>query len=146
MPVKTTMSKVSESPDKNASPGSVSVDLGLKDDPRWLSAEQLAASAEFRRSPRLRELLLFIVKHSLLGEDEQLTEFEIARQVFGRGLNYIPTEDSIVRSSARQLRWKLKQARESPDFQSPWLLEIPKGRYVAHFQLREVENERRRAL
>jgi hypothetical protein len=109
----------------------------LEGDGRWLAVEQLAASSEFRRSPRLRELLLFIAKHSLLGQDNQLTEFEIARHVFGRGLNYVPTEDSIVRSSARQLRWKLKEASASADFNAAWSIDIPKGRYVAHFQLRE---------
>jgi len=103
------MSKVSESPDSNAI-----------SDERWKAVEEIASSSTFRRSPRLKELLLFIAKHSLAGNDEQLTESEIARQVFGRGSDYVATEDSIVRSSARQLRWKLKEFGEKNEPQPAW--------------------------
>ena len=121
------MSKVSESPDSNAI-----------SDERWKAVEEIASSSTFRRSPRLKELLLFIAKHSLAGNEQQLTETEIARQVFGRGSDYVATEDSIVRSSARQLRWKLKEFGEKNEPQPAWAIDIPKGRYVAHFQLRDA--------
>lgn len=131
---------MSDSPDNNGDnngpPGVGTTVTGLESDPRWLSAEQIASSATFRRSPRLRELWLYIAKNSLAGRNDQLTESEIARQVFGRGPDYVATEDSIVRSSARQLRWKLKEAIETGG--TPWSIEIPKGRYVAQFQLRKA--------
>jgi hypothetical protein len=125
---------MSDSPVSNGPPEVGPTVTALESDPRWRSAEQIASSSTFRRSPRLRELWLYIAKNSLAGRDDQLTESEIARQVFGRGLDYVATDDSIVRSSARQLRWKLKEAVEKHD--TPWSIEIPKGRYVARFQLR----------
>lgn len=129
---------MSDSPDNNGPPGVNTTVTPPVSDPRWQAAVQIASSACFRRSPRLKELWLYIARNSLLGRDDQLTESEIARQVFGRGVDYIQTDDSIVRSSARQLRWKLKEALEKEN--TAWSVEIPKGRYVAQFQLREQEH------
>lgn len=129
---------MSDSPDNNGPPGVSTTVTPPVSDPRWQAAVQIASSACFRRSPRLKELWLYIARNSLLGRDDQLTESEIARQVFGRGVDYIQADDSIVRSSARQLRWKLKEALEKEG--TAWCVEIPKGRYVAQFQLRETDH------
>lgn len=104
---------------------------------QWRTAQRIAASAAFHKSPRLRNLLLFIAERSIAGRGEELTELEIGRKVFERGASYIPADDSIVRSSIRQLRLKLMEFYESEGQAEAWLLEVPKGAYVAVFRRRD---------
>jgi hypothetical protein len=54
-------------------------------DERWPTVKRIADSPVFHRSNRLRELLLYIAERSLTGDDDQLTECEIGRHLFGRG-------------------------------------------------------------
>jgi hypothetical protein len=135
------MSKAGESQDEvvNLRGGSLSFDAFARvhEDERWPIVEQVLESATFRRSPRLKEFLRFVAEQTLARQAERLTESEIGRLVFQRGDDYIPTDDSIVRSSARQLRIKLREYFETEGRQSPWIIEIPKGAYAVHFR----ENE-----
>lgn len=102
-------------------------------------AQAVAASEVFSRSPRLRALLLFLVENTLQGAHEQLTEFEVGRQVFQRGADWVPADDSIVRSSVRQLRLKLSEYYAQADGAvRPWRIDIPRGSYVVSFRASSV--------
>ena len=94
--------------------------------------EQIASSPSFRRSARLRELLLYIGEKTLDGHIEELSEQVIGTRVFGRQEGYNPGEDNIVRASVRQLRLKLREFYQS-DHGLQWIVEIPKGGYTAVF-------------
>ncbi len=107
-------------------------------DGRLAAVKRIESSKAFEKSPRIRELFTFVATHSLEGAHESLTEYEIGRAVFQRNDAYIPTEDSIVRSSVRQLRRKLAEYYETEGRTDPWLIEIPKGSYVASFTAREA--------
>jgi hypothetical protein len=104
----------------------------------WGAVLKVANSKVLQKSPRLKSLLLFIAERSIAGQTDQLTEFEIGRRLFQRGSEYVPTDDSIVRSSIRQLRLKLKEYYETEGQADTLGLEIPKGSYVAILQPREV--------
>ena len=97
-------------------------------------AHRIAESPPFRKSPRMREFLFFIVERTLQGQGQELTEQNIGRQVFGRPADYSPTEDNIVRVSARQLRSKLKEYFESNGLEEEFILEVPKGAYLPVFK------------
>ncbi len=118
--------------------GTLPVVLPSGDD-RWEAVLRISNSRAFEKSPRIRELLLFVARKSFEGQTEQLSEYEIGRAVFGRLDSYIPTEDSIVRSSIRQLRRKLAEYYESEGRTETSRLEIPKGSYVAQFRFIEPE-------
>jgi hypothetical protein len=119
------------------------IDSPPKPDERWESVQRIAASATFRRSPRLRDMLLYIAEQSLSGHEQELTEMKIGVRVFARGEDYVPSEDSIVRSTVRQLRTKLHEYYETDGAVAPWIMEIPKGGFVATFRHRdEVADER----
>ena len=105
----------------------------LVNDERWLTVKRIADNPVFHRSNRLRELLLYIAERSLTGDDDQLTEYEIGRHLFGRGERYLPADDSVVRSSVRQLRLKLREYFDLHPAEH-WRIEIPKGRYIANFE------------
>ena len=72
----------------------------------------------------------------MAGHAEALTESEIGCQVFHRQPGYDPTEDSIVRTTARQLRQKVKEYFETEGGDESWVLEIPKGGYAPVFRRR----------
>src|SRR3954452_8436089 len=78
-------------------------------DERWALVHRVLEDESFRRAPRLREFLLFTVEKALSGRSVELNENDIARAVFRRTESFNSADDSIVRSSARQLRTKLHE-------------------------------------
>lgn len=110
-------------------------------DDRWNLVQRVVEDETFRRAPRLRELLLFITERALGGRSVELNEHELARAVFRRAEGFNPADDSIVRSSARQLRIKLHEYFEGPGRDEPLSIEIPKGSYVPEFPARATVGE-----
>ena len=103
--------------------------------------DAIAQSACFRRSPRLRDMLVHIGNASLSGNLDDLTESRIAAKVFGRP-EYNPAEDNLVRVSARQLRNKITEYYEGDGRFDEIVLEVPKGGYLGVFHTRrEFEAE-----
>jgi hypothetical protein len=105
----------------------------IEQDERWQLAQRILQSETFRRSPRLRSFLLYVVENTLRHRTNNLSEHLIGLEVFSRPVDYNPLEDSIVRSSARQLRAKLHEFFASEGSAEATVLDIPKGAYVAEF-------------
>jgi len=112
-------------------PGPPSVDL------RWEVVQRVAHSASFHRSPRLRELLVYICERSLQNRVDELREQAIGCAVFGRKVDYNPGEDNIVRVEVRQLRKRLEEYFANEGKDEPYLILIPKGAYVPVFEPRD---------
>ena len=115
----------------------------LTPDTRHLSPEaqrelaaQIAASPIFERAPRLRSFLTYIVDRASSGRLDELSEQHIGYEVFRRDSDYDTTTDTIVRSSARQLRAKLIEYYAGQGAASDWVLDIPKGGYLPRFHPR----------
>jgi hypothetical protein len=113
----------------------------LSDDPRWALTQRIAQSDSFRRAPRLRAFLLYVVEHQLTRPEEELNEYHVATSVFDRPASFNPAEESIVRSSARQLRAKLQEYFEGNGRGEDLTLIIPKGTYVPEFVVRREVKE-----
>jgi hypothetical protein len=105
-------------------------------DLRWEVVQRVAGSASFQRSPRLRELLLYICERSLQNRTEELREQQIGCGVFGRKSDYNPGEDNIVRVEIRQLRKRLQDYFAAEGKDDPYEILIPKGAYVPVIELR----------
>ena len=108
-------------------------DLELDHDERWQLTQRILQSETFRRSARLRSFLLFVVENTLKNRTESLSEHLVGIEVFSRPVDYNPLEDSIVRSSARQLRAKLSEYFATEGSAEAIILDIPKGAYVPEF-------------
>jgi len=104
------------------SPDSVGTELG-----------KILASASFRGSPPLSRFLRYTVERSLRGEGDQLKEYRLGLEVFGRQSSYEPQKDPIVRLEARRLRAKLREYYEEEGRHDPVRIAIPKGGYAATF-------------
>ena len=106
-------------------------------DSRWEVVQRIASSACFQRSPRLRELLLYICERAIQNHPEELREQLIGRGVFGRKPDYNPAEDNIVRVEMRQLRKRLEEYFATEGKDEPIVVLIPKGAYLPTFEPRE---------
>ncbi len=93
----------------------------------------ILASPEFRRSTRLQRFLQLTIERSLAGEDDQIKEYIVGREVFDRGADYDPNVDSIVRVEAQRLRRKLREYYQTHGRKDPILITFPSGSYVPVF-------------
>lgn len=91
-------------------------------------------SPQFERSERLQRFLRFICELTLTGESHRINEYLIGSEVFHRGSDYSPSEDSIVRRQAHTLRQKLQEYYAGEGQNDPIRIELPVGRYVPLFR------------
>jgi hypothetical protein len=107
-------------------------------DPRAELVQRVARSAAFHKTWRLRELLLFLCDRALREPASPPREQEIAEAVFGRGPDFDPIVDGLVRVQVTQLRKRLHQHFSAEGADEPTILEIPRGSYVVAFRPRNV--------
>lgn len=100
--------------------------------------EQVLSSPPFRNTQQCQNLLRYIVKHTLAGEDHLLRERVIGSEVFGRKPDYETGEDPVVRLRAAEVRKRLAQFYQSIHEPSSVLIEIPAGSYRATFRRKEL--------
>jgi hypothetical protein len=101
--------------------------------------DEVLASAPFCHTQQCKNLLCYIVKHSLSQEEHLLRERVIGAEVFGRPPNYETGDDPVVRIRAAEVRKRLAQFYQSlPDTHATTVqIEIPSGSYRAVFRWRE---------
>ena len=107
-------------------------------DERTAFVLRICSSSQFRRAPKLRDFLTYVVEQTVQNQGDALNEQQIARAVFARGADYSPSEDNVVRAHARQLRVKLSEYSSTSGKDEPLILEIPKGSYLPVFSARPV--------
>src|SRR4030081_597398 len=92
--------------------------------------DKILASGGFVNADRLCRFLRFTVEAKLKGEEAQIKEYVLGREVFDRDDRYDPRMDPIVRVEARRLRVKLDQYYDGPGRADPIRIEFPKGSYA----------------
>ena len=101
--------------------------------------ERVLASAGFSRNERLARFLQFVVEQHLEGKDDEIKESVIALEVFGRGPDHDPKQDSIVRTEAGRLRARLGEYYVGEGKNDALVIELPKGGYAPVFRQAAVE-------
>src|ERR1700746_2681607 len=91
-------------------------------DSRWDLVKRVSDAPQFRKSPRLREFLLFVCDRSLRDRQDELREQQIGCTVFGRRPEYNTSDDNIVRVEARKLRMRLEEYFTSEGRDEPVLI------------------------
>jgi hypothetical protein len=98
------------------------------------AAELEAVANELERSPRLSSLVRFLGEKYFAGEGDQLNEYNIATEVFGRSkTEFDAGEDAIARVEAHRLRKRIKEFYETRGKDRAIRLAIPSGSYVPSF-------------
>lgn len=100
--------------------------------------DRILASKGFAASGRLSRLLQYVVDRTLAGESDQLKEYVVGIEVFGRDETYDPRLDSIVRVEAGRLRTKLDEYYTGEGASSPLRIALPRGGYSATFERQAV--------
>jgi len=98
-------------------------------------------SHSLRGAESLSRLLQYCAKQSIEHPDELLKEYQIAREVFGRGPDFDPQLDSCVRVKAGRLRLKLADYYASEGANDPILVKLPKGGYHLIFETRPAATD-----
>jgi len=99
-------------------------------DPARTALEKIEASEIFASADRLRRFLRFAVEAKLAGQESQIKEYVIGREVYDRDEQYDPRIDPIVRVEARRLRAKLEKYYQGEGLTDPIRIDLPKGSYV----------------
>lgn len=95
---------------------------------------RILATGPFRRSPSLGRFLSYLVDRALSGEDQSIKEYRLGLEVFDRGDDFDPRDDTIVRVQARNLRARLDVYYEHPTALDTIRFLLPKGAYTLDFQ------------
>lgn len=90
---------------------------------------RIQASPHFVKAPRLRQLLAYLVENSAGGRRRDLLEFAIGVEVFGRGDDFDPQSDTIVRVTVRRLRRHLADYYRNEGRDDRVRFQIPVGHY-----------------
>ncbi|WP_422041107.1 tetratricopeptide repeat protein [Roseibium sp.] len=98
------------------------------------------SSEELASSPRLKQILSYIVEERLAGRGDQIRGKTIAADVYGRALDGRNASDNIVRVEARRLRRVLDQFYEGSGRDENIRIHVDAGTYVPRFELREDTN------
>jgi TolB-like protein/Tfp pilus assembly protein PilF len=100
--------------------------------------QRMLDSPTFQQVDRLKRFLTFIVGEALAGRRNELKEYVIGVQVFGKEDSFDPRTDPIVRVQARRLRAKLVRYYRDEGRADEWIVELPKGGYAPTFKRREA--------
>ena len=95
--------------------------------------ERICASPGFRRSARLQRFLRFLAStQAAVGCGPK--EYEIAREVYDKPVDFNPQTDPIVRVEASRLRLRIAEYYAGPGREDELILELPKGSYSLSYR------------
>jgi serine/threonine-protein kinase len=103
---------------------------------------RILASRTFHQADRLKRFIGFIVEETIAGRGNQLKEFLIGMEVFGKDARFDPRTDPIVRVQARRLRVRLARYYSEEGQDDDLLIDIPKGGYAPVIKRNTVQPKR----
>lgn len=102
-------------------------------------------SESFRVAGRTSQLLTYLVDQTLLGRSDELKEYVVGVEVFGKHAQYDPHSDSIVRVQAGRLRVRLCDYYVTEGRNDPVLIDLSPGSYTPTFRFNPLLPERQPA-
>jgi TolB-like protein/Tfp pilus assembly protein PilF len=108
--------------------------------------DRILASPTFQQVDRLKRFLTFVVQESVAGRRDQLKEYVIGVQVFGKEESFDPRTDPIVRVQARRLRARLVRYYREEGQNDDVLVELPKGGYAPFVSRRDAGAAPKRSI
>jgi len=114
-------------------PVAVDARSGLPHDAIREQLRRILAHRELHATDKMRDFLRFVVEETLAGREHRLKGYTIATRVFGRGEDFDPSHDPIVRIQAGRLRRAMERYYLVAGQHDPVFIDIPKGRYIPRF-------------
>jgi serine/threonine-protein kinase len=95
-----------------------------------LQLTRILSSPDFVNAGKLSAFLRYIIAKSLAGDADQIKEYTIGVEVFGKPESFDPRLDTLVRVQASKLRGRLEKYYSGQGVEDPIHIEIPRGTYV----------------
>ena len=111
------------------------VQNGCQPEPVISQLERILKSHALASSPSLSRFLRYVVEETLAGRNGCIKEYSLGVNVFGRGEDFNPRLDPIVRVQARNLRARIARYYAGEGTHDPIVIELPKGAYVPVFHI-----------
>lgn len=96
--------------------------------------DRLLSSEHLRLSERNRKFITFVVKEAIAGRSERIKAYSIGVDVFGRGEDFDPNVDPIVRIEATRLRSALEAYYSGPGADDDIKIVMRPGSYIPIFE------------
>lgn len=100
--------------------------------------QRILQSKAFRTSEVQRNLLAYLAEKSISGTADNLKEYIVGLDVFGKPASYDPRQESTVRMHVGRLRQKLAEYYRSEGIDDPVVVDLPKGGFKVTFEPRAV--------
>jgi hypothetical protein len=98
--------------------------------------ERILQNKTLRLSEVQRRLLTYLAERSLAGEGDDLKEYAIGIDAFGKPSSYDPRQESVVRMHVARLRQKLAEYYRTEGAADPIIVDVPKGGFKITFEPR----------
>jgi len=95
--------------------------------------QRVLHSTQFRRAPKLQRFLSLVCEYHFTNRSRDINEFLVATEAFGKGSDFDPSQDSLVRVQAREARRRLREYYMGDGKDSKVILDIPIGSYAPVF-------------
>src|SRR5712691_514077 len=105
-------------------------------DPNKIQIQRIISSKAFKTSEVHRNLLNYLAEKSLGGEAQNLKEYTVGLDVFGKPSSYDPRQESVVRMHVGRLRQKLAEYYRTDGLEDPIIVDLPKGGFALTFDSR----------
>jgi len=92
--------------------------------------ERILSSRTFRTAECEKALLRYVVDQMIQGREEEIKEYTVGVEAFGRGDALDPRRSTIVRTEARNVRLRLARYYAGEGRTNPVRIELPKGGYA----------------
>lgn len=129
--------KISRFPSSGQTANEAEDPVDPSSDPQRTELLRVLRSGTFARSPRLSRILEYICLKYFAGETDELKEYTIAVELFGRSEGFQPRDDSSIRVDMNRLRKQLRKYYRAEGKQDPLVISIPSGQYAPFFSRRE---------
>src|SRR6266576_1174343 len=107
-------------------------------DQNRIQIQRIVASKAFKTSEVHRNLFNYLADKSLAGEAQNLKEYTVGLDVFGKPASYDPRQESVVRMHVGRLRQKLAEYYRIEGGDDPIVVDLPKGGFSLTFDARPV--------
>ena len=100
--------------------------------------QRIVSSKTFKTSEVHRNLLTYLAEKSLSGDAQNLKEYTVGLDVFGKPSSYDPRQESVVRMHVGRLRQKLTEYYRAEGADDPVVVDLPKGGFALTFAAKPV--------
>ncbi|MBV9504801.1 MAG: hypothetical protein JO323_07325 [Acidobacteriia bacterium] len=101
---------------------------------------RIAQNKSLRLSEGQARLLSYLAEKSIAGEADELKEYVVGIDAFGKPPSYDPRQESVVRTQVARLRQKLTDYYHTEGINDPILVDLPKGGFKVNFEERLVSS------